>query len=149
MGQKSLFLIFFLHTAGPDFPKLHLFRILGHYCVKIAAIIHRKTICVYQTTKRKKTYTITILVVVYIVCDLILYKNPTLIKNKKKQKSVRDQWHYYYLFKKERNILLKSTQCLCNLQPINCQFLNLAGYIFRYLCAVYGSSPFVVYIYYM
>jgi len=90
MGQKSLFLIFFLHTAGPDFPKLHLFRSLGHYCVRIAAIIHRKNICVYQTTKRKKTYTITILVVVYIVCDLILYKNPTLIKNKKKQKSVRD-----------------------------------------------------------
>ena len=89
-GAKIIVFDIFFHTAGPDFPKLHLFRILGHYCVKIAAIIHRKNICVYQTTKRKKTYTITILVVVYIVCDLILYKNPTLIKNKKKQKSVRD-----------------------------------------------------------
>ena len=56
MGQKSLFLIFFLLTAGPDFPKLHLFRILGHYCVKIAAIIHRKNICVPNNQAQKNLH---------------------------------------------------------------------------------------------
>ena len=57
MGQKSLFLIFFLHTAGPDFPKLHFFRILGHYCVKIEAIIHRKKyLCVPNNQAQKNLH---------------------------------------------------------------------------------------------